>query len=102
MESAALTGWRIGFCREGRIVGTEDCRVVVVEVCRTRGNLKSSSTAGESHANLFENDSCFTSHAHFIAFPVVSIVAHVLNRHVLLPSSGLAGGISDAVSRADC
>jgi len=35
-------------------VGTEDCRVVVVEDCRTGGELKSRSHAGESHMRIFE------------------------------------------------
>ncbi len=37
----------------GRIVGTEDCRVVVVEDCRTGGEFKSCSMSGELHMNMF-------------------------------------------------
>ena len=36
----------------GRVVGTEDCRVVVLEDCRTGGKLKSCSIAGESHMQI--------------------------------------------------
>ena len=36
----------------GGVVGTEDCRAVVGEDCRSGGELKSCSIAGESHMQL--------------------------------------------------
>ena len=41
----------LGNC--GTIVGTEDCRVVVAEDCRTGGEFNSCSIPGESHSNIF-------------------------------------------------